>query len=87
MTLEEAIKHCEEQAEKHCDDDCGMEHKQLAEWLKELQELRLQSHWKPSDEQMKMLDKTIDVLNRMQLFGGRNALIDLKHDLKKLREE
>lgn len=40
MTLEEAIKHCEEQAEKHCGDGCGMEHKQLAEWLKELKKLR-----------------------------------------------
>lgn len=26
-----------------------MEHKQLAEWLKELKELRSQTTWKPSD--------------------------------------
>ena len=38
MTLEEAIKHCEEKA---CGNtECSAEHKQLAEWLKELQELR-----------------------------------------------
>lgn len=38
MTLEEAIKHCEEKA---CNNtECAMEHKQLAEWLKELQTLR-----------------------------------------------
>lgn len=40
MTLEEAIKHYKEQAEKHSDDDCGMEHKQLAEWLIELKHYR-----------------------------------------------
>jgi len=37
MTLDEAIEH----AEKRVDDSqCGCEHKQLAEWLKELQERR-----------------------------------------------
>jgi hypothetical protein len=35
MTLDEAIKHCEE---KSCDStQCSQEHKQLAEWLKELE--------------------------------------------------
>lgn len=38
MTLDEAIQHCEEKAQ--CGDACGMEHKQLAEWLKELKTLR-----------------------------------------------
>ena len=38
MTIEEAIKHCEENV---CDNsECSLEHKQLAEWLKELQELK-----------------------------------------------
>ncbi len=38
MTLEEAIEHCEEKA---CNNSaCAAEHKQLAEWLKELQTLR-----------------------------------------------
>ena len=48
ITLEEAIKHCEEQAEKHCGDGCGMEHKQLSEWLQELQQYR--SIWKDKTE-------------------------------------
>ena len=39
MTLEEAIRHCEEVAERHCD-ECGDEHRQLAEWLRELQAYR-----------------------------------------------
>lgn len=40
MTIEEAILHCREIAEKHCDDECGLEHKQLEEWLIELRQLR-----------------------------------------------
>lgn len=38
MTLDEAIKHCEE---KSCgNNECSKEHKQLAEWLKELKSLK-----------------------------------------------
>lgn len=57
MTLEEAIKHCEEVADKYdtelnlincgisnesCDKclECASEHRQLAEWLRELQKYR-----------------------------------------------
>ena len=39
MTLEEAIKHCDEVSSNLCD-ACGAEHRQLAEWLRELVELR-----------------------------------------------
>lgn len=46
MTIDEAIVHCEEVAEEHTKynfyggyegcDECAEEHRQLAEWLKEL---------------------------------------------------
>ena len=43
MTLEEAIKHCEEVADADCYGDkqyrCSEEHRQLAEWLRELKEV------------------------------------------------
>lgn len=39
MTLQEAIRHCEETADR-CQDECGAEHRQLAEWLQELQDRR-----------------------------------------------
>ncbi|WP_279325789.1 hypothetical protein [Clostridium thermobutyricum] len=42
MTLDEAIEHCEEISKIKCD-KCGREHKQLADWLKELKNLRIQS--------------------------------------------
>jgi len=62
MTLDEAIKHCEEVAEeqdKLCKvndsfnfsqpkwEKCAEEHRQLAEWLKELKQLRQQASWIP----------------------------------------
>lgn len=50
MTIDEAIKHCEEVAKKHTKyniyggfescDECADEHRQLAEWLKELKSLK-----------------------------------------------
>lgn len=39
MTIEEAIKHCDNVASSQCN-ECGEEHKQLSEWLKELKCLR-----------------------------------------------
>jgi hypothetical protein len=39
MTLDEAIKHCEEVADSKCD-ECGAEHRQLAEWLRELKQIK-----------------------------------------------
>lgn len=42
MTLEEAIDHAEEVAKIECG-KCAEEHRQLAEWLRELKKLREQS--------------------------------------------
>ena len=62
MTLDGAIKHAEEVAEeqdKLCKvndsfnfsqlkwEECANEHRQLAEWLKELKQLREQTNWIP----------------------------------------
>ena len=42
MTLDEAIKHCEEVADSDCYNDdqrkCAAEHRQLAEWLRKLKQ-------------------------------------------------
>lgn len=48
MTIEEAIKHCEEKAK--CGDACGLEHKQLADWLRELMQLRYNNAKSDYDE-------------------------------------
>ncbi len=39
MTLDEAIQHCEEVASNVCG-ECSEDHMQLANWLKELKELK-----------------------------------------------
>ena len=39
MTLEEAIKHAEEVANTACN-KCAEEHRQLAEWLRELKQIK-----------------------------------------------
>ena len=46
MTLDEAINHCTEVADLNCN-ECGLEHRQLAEWLKELKALRERSDAEP----------------------------------------
>ena len=45
MTLEEAIVHCEDVANDRtgCCEDCAEEHRQLAEWLKELKAYKEQT--------------------------------------------
>jgi hypothetical protein len=40
MTIDEAIRHCEEVAEKMNDCECAADHRQLAEWLRELKEAK-----------------------------------------------
>ena len=40
MSLEDAIKHAEDKAKELGCCECAEEHKQLAEWLKELKDLR-----------------------------------------------
>lgn len=73
MTLDEAIKHAEEVAEKKFDNavsimdkmksdialknaeeckQCAQEYRQLAEWLKELKQLREQTRWIPVNERL-----------------------------------
>lgn len=39
MTLDEAIKHCEEVYQECSNKGCAEDHKQLADWLKQLRRL------------------------------------------------
>lgn len=65
MTIDEAIKYCEEEVEQFekvegyriIHNECGAgryveEHRQLAEWLKELKQLRKQTQWIPVSERL-----------------------------------
>ncbi len=56
--------------------------KKLFDWLKSL---RPQSHWKPSDEQIEVLDEITNNHNLPVTQTQYNKLINLQDDLKKLR--
>jgi len=74
MSLEEAIKHCNEVADSYndtCPDcDCASDHRQLASWLQELKERReMESRQIPQDMTeeacealVKLTEKIIEIL-------------------------
>lgn len=57
MTLNEAIKHCEEVIEELENDciECARDHKQLAEWLRELKAYREAEKYKWNNHQVACL--------------------------------
>lgn len=74
MTLQEAIKHCQEIIDSCNNTECALEHKQLIMWLKELQCLR------------KVVDKKY--LKGIEVLKGaygedfdRHFLIEVRRDL------
>lgn len=56
------------------------------ELLEKIRNLRPQSTWKPSEEQMKALS-SISVTGTISYAGQEQKLIDLYNDLRKLKEE
>ena len=67
ITIDEAIEHCYEVADKKCD-DCGKEHLQLAKWLEELKESReIINRQKAEIERLRMQgEEAISCFNRME---------------------
>ena len=75
MTLDEAIKHCEEVADSKCD-ECGAEHRQLAGWLRELKQMKgeegiVKPYLDRLKENMSFLD-TYDDIEVEDEFGNTN---------------
>jgi len=69
MTIDEAIEHCENTACRLGFTECGKDHRQLAEWLKELKELRedIQAIERLSDyryEENRSLKNELDLFRR-----------------------
>ena len=72
MRLEEAIKHAEEMAK--CGGQCGEEHAQLAEWLKELQRMRTAQ---TDSKKSSFTHKALDTISRQAAINiERNATVD-----------
>lgn len=82
MTIEEAIRHAEEVAQRKCD-ECGNQHKHLANWLKELVVLR--SKLKVAEEALDKVYKCID--NRYGVDASLLAKKIIADALDAIREE
>lgn len=48
MNLDEAIKHCDEEADMLAGSECGLDHAQLATWLRDYKQLKAQQAKAPS---------------------------------------
>ena len=84
MSLDETIKHYKE---KSCGNNaCALEHKQLAEWLNELKELRSQPQWKPNGEQLEGLERMVNFAHFDEV-KNRDIVRILLNELKKLTEK
>ena len=88
MTIKEAIRHAEEVAQRKCD-ECGNQHQQLANWLKELVVLR--SKLKVAEEALRKLqerlvasvyDGTIDPHEALKIAEDAIVLIREEGDMK-----
>lgn len=80
MTLNEAILHCEEVANDKtgCAEDCANEHRQLAEWLKELKERRENDRWILVSERLPEVGQAVIVTTK-DGFRGFRKCIDAGH--------
>jgi len=79
MILDEAIKHAEEIAESRCD-ECGREHRQLVEWLKELKEYKEQE---PCEDAVS-IDVIIEWLKSKDLIGLSSQEKNARKELQAL---
>ena len=74
LTLDEAIKHCEEKTD--CT-QCGEEHRQLAEWLRELQK------YKDLKEQGRLviLPKGMTLRKLLEILDGNSSSCPSEYNL------
>lgn len=73
MTLDEAIMHCEDRAKEDCS-ECAEEHRQLAEWLKELKSKRKNLNFRKNQRKDDSMGKTIVVCrNDDCVYRGDNG--------------
>lgn len=90
MTLDEAILHCEEVASRCDSRKCADDHRQLAEWLKELKERRASelSSAQPVDKDIDV--PSTDTISRQAAIDAADELLQIatheeKHKLSMLR--
>lgn len=103
MTIDEAIKHClevvkkNEQAKKDGQlwidteyNECCNDHRQLADWLRELKDLR-DKHWDECRQIAHYDDELYQAIKRAALYNGRAVLtnmdnLDLQDENRELKK-
>ena len=82
MTLDEAIRHCEEVADRCAVAECEMEHRQLATWLKELKQRRAEQRWIPCSEKLPENEKCVLWTEEVRFVDGqrRNRVCTAYYD-------
>ena len=90
MTLEEAIIHAEEVVDR-CevtdgDRACAEEHRQLAEWLRELKERRKSDNEIPfgNNTPFSELDS---IINAYEIHGNHKKVVELLKELRERRKQ
>lgn len=83
MTLDEAIKHCEEVANDRagCCEDCAEEHRQLAEWLKDYKRLKEREPCDDCISRQAVLDITWE---EPSYTDAMNVLTEVRDKVKEL---
>ena len=85
MTLEEAIEHAEDTAKSAIGCECREEHRQLAEWLKELQERRKSDNEIPfGNSSFSDLDS---IINAYEMHGNHKKVVELLKELAERRKQ
>ena len=82
MTLDDAIKHCQQVANKS-DCECAKEHKQLAEWLQELKEFK---KMQTNEEWFCQLptEENAETVAQLSSYGGNvEAILDWLKEIHK----
>lgn len=78
MTLDEAIQHCEE---KGCyNTECAIEHRQLAEWLRELKKYHQERQFKIDDW---VFNEIVDTLNMAQVTLLKITGLDSSDEIRR----
>ena len=85
VTLEQAIEHAEDTAKSAIGCECRDEHRQLAEWLKELQERRKSDNEIPfGNASFSELDS---IINAYEIHGNHKKIVELLEELRERRKQ
>ena len=91
MTIDDAIKHCEEVADGFTEQgkcaECAAEHRQLAEWLKELKQLKEQEFCEDAINRQAVLERLKREEKILYTPTGMNYLIRVIEEMPSVKPQ